>query len=37
MGEKIASVDKNLKLGTKTVKRFESKWHTSFNEETFKM
>ena len=35
--KKIASVDKDLELGTKTVKRFESKYHTNFNEETFKM
>ena len=31
MGEKIASVDKDLELGTKTMKWFESKQHTSFN------
>ena len=37
MGEKIASVDKDLEPGSKTMKRFKSRYHTSFNEETFKM
>ena len=37
MGENVASVDKDLKLGIKTTKRSESKQYTSFNEATFNM
>ena len=37
MGGKIVTVDKDIELGTKTMKQFESKYHASFNEEMFKL
>ena len=33
MGEKVVNVDKDLELGTKAMKQFESKYHANFNED----
>ena len=37
MGEKLVNVDKDLELGTKAMKQFESKYHANFNEEIYKL